>query len=115
VYLTNTVQATFMVWLYPERYTADPDGIPAVKLQADRDLAKMREFLEAELEGRDHLLAEFSTADIYLFMVTRWGRNLDPRWWDQPNLGRHYRAVRARPAIARTMEIEELEDDLSRR
>jgi glutathione S-transferase len=114
-YLTNTVQATFMLWIYPERYTADPAGVPAVELQAERDLTEMREFLEAELAGRDHLLDEFSTADLFLFMVTRWGRNMDPRWWDQPNLGRHYRAIRARPAVARTMGIEQLEDDLSRR
>ncbi len=107
-YLTNTVQATMMVWIYPERYTADPAGIAAVKLQAARDLAGMRDFLEAELEGRDTLLDAFSTADIFLLMLTRWGRNLAPRWWDQPNLGRHYRAVRERPATSAAMTAEDL-------
>ena len=114
-YLTNTVQASFMIWIYPERYTAEPSGIDAVELQAERDLTGMREFLEAELEGRDHLLDDFSTADLFLFMVTRWGRNMDPRWWDQPNLGRHYRSVVGRPAVSRAMQLEQLEDDLSRR
>jgi glutathione S-transferase len=109
VYLTNTVQATFMVWIYPERYTADPEGIPGVKLQAERSLTTMRDFIEGELDGRETLLDRFSAADLYLFMLTRWGRNLDPKWWDQPNLGRHYRSVLARPAVARVAAREGVE------
>jgi glutathione S-transferase len=110
-YLTNTVQATFMIYLYPERYTADPAGAPAVKERAEESLVRMREHLEGELEaGGPYLLGErFSGADLYLFMLTRWGRHLDPKWWDEPALGEHYRLVGARPAVQRMREQQGLD------
>ncbi len=109
-YLTNTVQATLHVWIYPDRYTSDPEGVSGVERQAERDLDRMRQFIERELDGREYLLDDLSTADLFLFMVTRWGRNLPTGWWDQPNLGRHYRQIKARPAVAEAMQTEGLED-----
>jgi hypothetical protein len=29
-------------------------------------------------------------ADFFLFMLTRWGRNLEPAAWDRPNLRAHF-------------------------
>ncbi len=112
IYLTNTVQPGFLSYLYPERYTADPDGAPAVKEQADAGLAAARDFLERELAaGRPYLLGErFTSADVYLYMLTRWGRRLEPKWWDQPALGAHYRLVGERPAVQRAREQEGLDD-----
>ena len=98
------------VWIYPDRYTSDPAGVAGLELQAERELDRMRQFLERELDGREYLLDDLSTADLFLFMVTRWGRNLPTRWWDQPNLGRHYRQLKARPAVAEAMRSEGLED-----
>jgi len=111
-YLTNTVQTGFLSYLYPERYTADPDGAPAVKEQADAGLAATRDFLDRELAaGGPYLLGErFTSADVYLYMLTRWGRRLEPKWWDQPALGTHYRLVGERPAVQRAREQEGLDD-----
>lgn len=110
-YLTNTVQATFMHAFYPARATADPGCSDAVRAKAEADLAGMREFLERELEGGGpYLLGErFSSADIYLFMLTRWGRRLQPKWWDEPILGAHFRRVFERPSAQRMWEQEGLD------
>lgn len=110
-YLTNTVQAGFMIFFYPERYTADPAAAPAVEAQAAAALGEMRDLLEGELEaGGPYLLGErFSAADVYLFMLTRWGRRLEPRWWDGPALGAHFRRVFERPAAQRAWEQEGLD------
>jgi hypothetical protein len=43
-------------------------------------------------------------------MLTRWGRRLERRWWDEPALGAHYHRVKARPAIQRGFEQEGLDD-----
>jgi hypothetical protein len=29
-------------------------------------------------------------ADFFLFMLTRWGRNLEPPAWERPNLRAHW-------------------------
>jgi glutathione S-transferase len=95
---------------YPERGTTDPGGAEAVKAQAEADLAVMRRHLEGELTTGPYLLGErFSSADIYLFMLTRWGRRLEPKWWDQPMLGTHFRRVFERPAAQRMWEQEGLD------
>ena len=109
-YLTNTVQATFMHAFYPGRGTTDPAGAEAVKAKAEADLAGMRRHLEDELATGPYLLGErFSSADIYLFMLTRWGRRLEPKWWDEPMLGAHFRRVLERPAAKRMWEQEGLD------
>jgi glutathione S-transferase len=33
---------------------------------------------------------ERTVADFFLFMVTRWGRNLELAAWDRPNLRAHF-------------------------
>lgn len=110
-YLTNTVQATFMIAFYPERATSDPAGVDAVKAKAESDLAGMRDFLETELAtGGPYLLGQrFTSADIFLFMLTRWGRRLEPKWWDQRELGAHFRRVYERPAVQRVWEQQGLD------
>ena len=71
-------------------------------------LVGMRDSIDGELAaaGRTSSATRYSGADVFLFMLTRWGRQLDPKWWDCPNLGPHFRAVRERPAVQRVFEQE---------
>jgi glutathione S-transferase len=110
-YMTNTVQATFVVYFYPRSATADPSSEGAVSERATTALAGMRDFLETELtSGGPYLLGErFTSADLYLMMLTRWGRRCEPKWWDQPALGAHFDRVRERPAVERVWEQEGLD------
>jgi len=91
--------------------TADPAGEDAVKAKAEADLAGMRGFLEGEFaSGGPYLLGErFTSADVYLFPLTRWGRRVEPKWWDQAALGAHFRRVLERPAAQRAGEQEGLD------
>jgi glutathione S-transferase len=111
-YLTNTVQPAFLGFLHPERYIADAAGVPAVKEQSAVALAGMRDFLAGALAARGpYLLGErFTSADPFLYMLTRWGRRLESKWWDQPDIGAHYRLLGERPAIQRMREQEGLDD-----
>jgi glutathione S-transferase len=99
------------VSFYPERYTADPAGAKAVAARAASALANMRAYLDGELTARGpHLLgARFSSADLFLFMLTRWGRRAEPKWWDATALGAHFRRIWERPAVRRMWEQEGLE------
>jgi len=86
MWLTNTVQMTQMRHFYPDRY-----GTEGVKEAADADLAGFYDLLDAHLAGREWLVGdERSVADLFLFMMTRWGRFLEPPAWERPHLRAHW-------------------------
>lgn len=106
VYLTNTVQATFMHFAYPGRLVGDdPVASSAVAEGAQRRLEEAFEHIETLLGEGPYLLGStFSAADLYLFMVTRWCRRLPRKAWTLPNLGPHYARLSERPSVARMLE-----------
>ncbi len=91
LWLSNTVQMTAMRHFYPERYVSAGHATEGVKEAADRALGSYYDLIEARLEGRDWLIGEERTvADLFLFMLTRWGRFLEPAAWERPNLQAHF-------------------------
>lgn len=105
VYLTNTVQPSFLRWFYPERYTADADGYEAVQSIESARLHEHLDSLDAQLAERPWLVGEDRTgADLFLFMLTRWGRNLEPAAWARPNLRDHFTRLIERPGVRRMMD-----------
>jgi glutathione S-transferase len=109
-YLTNTVQATFMWFIYPERHVGEDDAAcRAVVAGTARQLDTMFHWIDSELAGRQYVLGEFSGVDIYLHMLTRWGRNLPRKAWTLPNLGSHYRLLSERPSVTRMMQRQGIE------
>ena len=86
LWLSNTVQMTLMRHFYPERY-----GDAGVEEAANRDLAEHFDLVERHLGGREWLVGgERTVADLFLFMLTRWGRFLEPAAWDRPALRAHF-------------------------
>ena len=86
LWLSNTVQMTQLRHFYPERYGRD-----GVKEAADAELAGHYDLIDRHLEGREWVVGEGRTvADFFLFMLTRWGRNLEPAAWDRPNVRAHW-------------------------
>jgi hypothetical protein len=87
-----------------DRFTTDPDGSAGVRAAADAALRRHVEWADTQLAGRDWLVGgERSAADIYLFMMTRWGRRLEPPAWDSPHLGAHFARMLERPGVRRMM------------
>ena len=111
VYLTNTVQATFMHRAYPERLVGDdPAACAAVSAGAERVLDAAFDHIDALLGAGPYLLGETLTvADFYLFMTTRWCRRLSRKGWSLPHVGPHYARVVERPAVVRVLELEGIE------
>jgi glutathione S-transferase len=85
-WLSNTVQTTMLRHFYPHRY--GPEGVKEV---ADAEVGQHFDLIERHLDGREWLVGEERTvADLFLFMLTRWGRNLEPAAWDRPSLRAHW-------------------------
>ena len=60
--------------------------------------------------GREWIAGdERSVADLFLFMITRWGRFLEPPAWERPNLRAQWLRTLALPGVGRMIEEQELE------
>ena len=105
VFMTNTLQTTMLRFFYPERY-----GDGAVAEVARAEAGRLYDLMDGALDGRDWLVAEHRTAaDLFLFMLTRWGRRLDPAAWDRPRLRAHFLRTLALPGVARMVEEQGLD------
>ena len=107
--LTNTAQATFLRWYYPEQYTSDVAGLEAVQEASVAELARVAEVLAAQIGDGSFLIgAQFTIADGFLAMLTGWSGDLSAgsRWSDNPTLAAHYKAVAQRPAAGEVLVAE---------
>lgn len=103
-YLSTAVQQTYMRWFYPERFTTGPRAEAAVRTIAESELRRHARWIDGQLAIRPWVAGGARTGgDIYLFMLTYWGRNLEPPWWDSPNLGGHYARLREQRGVRRMM------------
>lgn len=110
VHLTNTPQAEYRAWFYPEEHVADPAAAPAVKEAAEKRLNQMFDRIAAQIAGGPWLLGErFSAADLFLFMLVRWGRFMPRPPRALPALGALADRVMARPAVQKAVEAEGLQ------
>lgn len=105
IYLTNTLQPTLMRVIYPDRFGTS--GVAEAATEAAQiEFARIDE----HLAGRDWLVGDSrSAADLFLFMVTRWGRRLDPAAWDRPHLRAHWLRALALPGVQRMHDEQGLE------
>jgi len=105
LWLSNTVQMTQMRHFYPERY-----GTEGVQEAADANLYEHHALIESHLAGREWLVGEERTvADLFLFMLTRWGRRLDPPPWDRPSIHAHFLRTLELPGVTKMIEEQGLE------
>jgi glutathione S-transferase len=103
LYLTNTLQPAFLRFFYPERYGSDA-------AREGEALAAAFDWIDGELAGRDWLAGgERSAADLFLFMLVRWGRRLDPPAWERPALRAHWLRLVERPAVRQALDEQRIE------
>ncbi len=113
VWLTNTLQATLMVFFYPERWLTDRNDAGAAELKscAEGRTGALLDLLEAELQrhGGPWLLgARYSAVDAYALMLCRWTRHFAHPARARPALGAYLRRVLDRPAVRQVFEREGL-------
>lgn len=105
LHLTNTLQPTLLHVLYPERY-----GTAGVGEIASAAAYELFGRIEARLDGREWLVGSTRTsADLFLFMLTRWARNLERPAWDSPNLRAHWLRTLPLPGVTRMVAEQGLE------
>jgi glutathione S-transferase len=89
----------------------NPASSDEAKDNAKQNLHKRYAYVERMLAGRDYLLgAQFSVADIYLFVVTNWSGFLKLDMSAYPNIGAFQKRIGARPAVQQALKAEGLLD-----
>ncbi|WP_046868270.1 glutathione S-transferase family protein [Microvirga massiliensis] len=110
VHLTNTPQAEFRAWFYPHEHVSDEAAAPSVKAAAEIRLQAMFARIEAQLGEGPWLLGErFSAADLFLFMLIRWGRSMEVPPRSRAGLMALAERVLERPAVQETLAAEGIE------
>ena len=107
-WLTNTLQATLVIYFYPERWADEPAAIAQVKAHAEAKIGAMLDQLDAELAANGPWLlgADFSAIDLYALVLCRWTRGFTRPARSLPQLGPYLQKLLARPAVQRAMATE---------
>lgn len=114
VWMTNTLQPRLMHFFYPDRVVDATDTAAAaqVKARAEKDVVALLGQLDAQLasHGGPWLLGErFGIADPFAFMLCRWTRGFKSKpARNFVHLAPYLARVLARPAVARTVDVEQL-------
>src|ERR1700735_140733 len=102
VYLSANVYEAALRMYYPARYSirGEPDA-GAIREQGSADFCS---YLGLIVQGLDPYVlgAEYSIADVYLYMLGSWYPGEKAQLYARlPNLGKHARLISARPMIAK--------------
>lgn len=126
MWLTNTLQATLIIYFYPERWVGNVDGTGGVgdasaasivKAHAERKVGVLLDQLDAELARHSSDVVStpwfggygYSALDAYIFTLCRWTRNFaSPPARMRSHLGPYLQRVLVRPAVQRVMVSEGL-------
>jgi glutathione S-transferase len=114
MWCTNTLQATLIVYFYPERWVKEgnAEGAAEVKAKAQEKVAGLLDQLDAlvaENGGPWVLGQEYSALDAYVFTLCRWTRNFrSTPARARPHLGPYLQRVLARAAVQRVIANEKL-------
>ena len=110
-WMNNTVQATLILYFYPERW-GDEAAAAQVKAHAEAKVGTMLDQLDAEFarHGGPWLLGEtFSICDPYAFVLCRWTRGFGRPARSLPHLKPFLERMQERPAVERAFATEGLE------
>lgn len=114
VWLTNTLQATLIIYFYPQRWVNEGNAVgeAEVKAHAQARVGALLDQLDAELArhgGPWFMGAEYSVLDAYVFTLCRWTRNFSTApARERAHLGPYLLRVLERPAVQRVLANEGL-------
>ena len=113
MWLTNTLQATLIVYFYPHRWVEEGSAAQnEVKAMAKRRVGELLDQLDAELarHGGPWFMGQaHSLLDAYVFTLCRWTRHFSSgAAREREHLGAYLRRVLERPAVRRALANEGL-------
>jgi glutathione S-transferase len=114
MWLTNTLQATLMIYFYPERWMDEGHdaGVAELKAHAEARVGVLLDQLEGEFArhgGPWFAGTEYCALDPYVFTLCRWTRGFKSKpARERALLGAYLNRMLARPAVQRALAQEKL-------
>ena len=115
-WLGNTLHDAWQPVNSPRFISDDPAAHEGIRHKGRQRLDAIGAYLEDELTGKEWCLgADYSVADIYLYMLVGWQSYVEGGYvLGGDAVAAHYACVGNRSAIARTRELEDLDERLQR-
>jgi glutathione S-transferase len=113
---TDPDRGAYLRWLFWLSNTLHGAWWPVARKMdgADDQMRAHEAYIERELGGGYCLGDRFSLADIYLYMLVGWRSFYGDNLLTGATVQAHFERIGARPAIARTRELDDLKPDLQR-
>lgn len=114
MWCTNTLQATLIVYFYPERWVKEgnAEGAAEVKARAQERVGGLLDQLDALVaqNGGPWVFGkDYSALDAYVFTLCRWTRNFPQgKARERAHLGPYLQRMSERPAVQRVFAAEKL-------
>jgi glutathione S-transferase len=109
-HLNNTLQPAMLRYYYPDRITTEREGLAGVQEKAKEEIAMLWSRIDAHLAKNGPFLLgdKFSAADALCYMLSTWQDCCPETYKRFPSIRRLAEKVRARPAIARVAELNDV-------
>jgi glutathione S-transferase len=114
-WLANTLHGIWQPLTAPKYVTNDAHCYEGIRHKGIEKLEAAGAYLEQELTGATWCVGDaFSVADIYLYMLKGWESYAEGYSLGGEAVAAHYERVGARPAIARTRSLDDLDETFQR-
>jgi len=109
VHMTNTVQAAFRNWFYPQEQAGEA-GVEAVKAFSRAAIERAWDRVAAQLTGTGAYIAgrDLTAADFMVTMLMRWSRNMPKPAHEWPAIRGYVARMKGRPSFRTLYEREGL-------
>jgi len=107
VYFSNSIQNAFQLSYYPDRFVDSPADEPSAQRRGNRRLRETWKVIDDQIGDNQWMLGDrFSSADIYLFMLSTWLNPAlgHPSIDEFSNIKRIANSVMKRPSIQPVFE-----------
>lgn len=109
-YMTSEVHADFAPHFAPQRFIEDESQYDALRQATYKRLHGHYKSLDEHMAGKENLVAgRRSTADPYLYVLTRWIDQTPMNIDEYPNLNRFREQMSADASVARALQMQGIE------
>lgn len=96
---------SWRMWRRPDAYSDVPEAIEQLKERGQAAMLAALDVVDAQLEGKDYLVEDFSIADTALYYTEYWAVDV-AGWALPPNVQAHYERMKMRPSVQASRKVE---------
>lgn len=105
-FIVGTVHMlSWRLWRRPDAYSDSPEEHEQLRVRGKAAMMAALEVVDAQLEGKDYLMGDFSIADTALYYNEYWAT--DVAGWTLPkNVQAHFERMKTRPSVQASRVVE---------